>query len=120
MGILPWKAEGGGAADRQKQSRTASFAKQYTWKRKNASSRQASLAVLKELQGKGIEPDAYQFNASIRVCVRARQWRKALELLQELDKCGATPIFFCCNAAISACGWQMEESTGAASRDGKA
>jgi pentatricopeptide repeat domain-containing protein 1 len=69
------------------------------------------------MQGKGIEQDAYHFSSAISVCAKARQWKKALELLQEMDIQGIQPDVFCYNAAISACEkggkWEKKWATGA-------
>jgi pentatricopeptide repeat protein len=91
-------------ADRKDQSRGAGLAEQYKSKIKKARSWEESIALFNEMQGKGIETDAYHFSTAINGYGKARQWKQALQLLREMEKRGIKPTLFTYNAAISACG----------------
>ena len=52
---------------------------------------------------KGLEPDVITCSAAISACEKAKQLRKALELLEEMRQKGLEPDVITYNAAISAC-----------------
>ncbi|KAG5178131.1 hypothetical protein JKP88DRAFT_350398 [Tribonema minus] len=58
-----------------------------------------------------LPPSLLAFNAAMSACERARQWRKALQLLKQAEGLGLKPDVITYNTAISACAkggqWNM-------------
>ena len=50
-----------------------------------------------------VNPDVITYNAAISACEKGRQWKRALELLEEMANRGLEPNVITYSAAISAC-----------------
>ena len=67
-------------------------------------------AVLRDLQGRGIETSHFHYNPTIAVFTQQKDWRGALELFEEMGRRGVRQDTSTYNATILACekGWQWQ------------
>ena len=56
------------------------------------------------VKDKGLPLDAYAYTAVIEACAKARMWKRALELLDEMDENGIAPSDVTYSVTITACG----------------
>ena len=64
---------------------------------------QRALALLEEMQSRGLEPNVIAFNVAISACEKGKQSERALELLDEMQTRGVQPDVISFSAAMSAC-----------------
>jgi pentatricopeptide repeat protein len=55
------------------------------------------------MTARGAVPDVISYNAAISGCARAREWQRAVALLERMEKRGIEPTVISYNTAISAC-----------------
>ena len=64
-----------------------------------------ALALLRAMRMHGLEPSRYCYNAAITVCGSGGEWRRALQLLSDMeDRPNPPPDVYSFNTAIAACG----------------
>ena len=61
------------------------------------------IAVLRDLQARGLRVSIFLFNAAISACGKGGQWQRALELLEEMGREGVERDTITYSATISAC-----------------
>lgn len=71
-----------------------------------------AVALMRQMQKRGIAADDASYGASIEACARGGKWQHALALLKEMTMMGVPPGLVSYNAAIAACGsaGQSEEA----------
>ena len=69
------------------------------------------LRVLSYLDQAGITATQYHNNPAIAASARNKDWRKAIELLKEMESTGTVPDMFTYSRTITACG-RWEEALG--------
>lgn len=62
-----------------------------------------ALRLLRDMRGKGINPDRASYTTVMECCSKAGQWELALTLLQEMMGDGLTPDRYAIHTAIGAC-----------------
>lgn len=60
--------------------------------------------MLQVAQDKGLTIDTYCFTAAIEACAKAKMWKKALDLLHEMETKGIPPSEVTYSVTITACG----------------
>jgi len=64
---------------------------------------QQALAVLQEMEIRGVQPNIYTYNAAIGALARAGKYAQSLTLLLEMEKKNIQPDVISYNSSISAC-----------------